>query len=158
MAAGMGDEILHLLDPRPFRFALTPDVMDAASERWRETFTDLQRETMGVFIGIVRDAIASDDLPADTAPDLVAASAWSLSCGANELYEAGLIMRGLAQPEFARSRSRMFLALLDGFGWKPYSANHDYEATRRRILSEVFGPEARQLGLLDAEPEAKAPA
>ncbi len=42
----------------------------------------------------------------------------------------------------------MFLHLLDGFGWKPLSTEHDYSATIRRVLQEVFPEEAHKLGLL----------
>jgi hypothetical protein len=33
--------------------------------------------------------------------------------------------------------------LLDGFGWKPLSSEHDYEETYRRVQQEVFSDEVR---------------
>ena len=38
--------------------------------------------------------------------------------------------------------------LLDGFGWKALSTEHDYDAARRRVFEEVFPAEARAAGLL----------
>ena len=36
--------------------------------------------------------------------------------------------------------------MLDGFGWKPLSTEWDYEATRRRIATEVFADEWKRAG------------
>jgi hypothetical protein len=36
-------------------------------------------------------------------------------------------------------------ALLDGFGWRPLSAEWDFEASRQRILAEVFPEEGELL-------------
>jgi AcrR family transcriptional regulator len=155
MAAGMGHEIKCRLDPQPFRFDLTEDILGAASARWRDAFFDLHRETMGIFVGIARDGIASGDLPARHTPEFVASTVWALCIGADALHEGGMIFRGVKEPDFAGIRQQMVLALEDGFAWQPLSRDHDYGAVRRRILAEVYAPEARQLGLLT---EAAAPA
>ena len=151
MAAGMGHEIKCRLDPQPFRFDLTEDILGAASERWRDSFFETHRETMGIFVGIARDGIASGDLPSRFSPEFIASTTWALCIGADALHEGGMIFRGTAEPEFAAIRRQMVLALEDGFEWRPLSREHDYEAVRTRILSEVYAPEARQLGLLAAE-------
>jgi len=148
MAAGMGHEIKCRLDPQPFRFDLTEDILGAASERWRDAFFEMHRETMGIFVGIARDAIASGDLPARHSPEFVASTTWALCIGADALHEGGMIFRGVASADFAAVRRQMVLALEDGFEWRPLSREHDYEAVRLRILREVYGHEARQLGLL----------
>jgi AcrR family transcriptional regulator len=148
MAAGIGHEIKTRLDPQPFRFDLTEDILAAASERWRDAFSELHRETMGIFVGIARDGIASGDLPARFAPEFVASTVWALCVGADALFEGGMICRDTPPEDFGAERRRMLLVLEDGFEWQPLSRDHDYEAVRRRILAEVYGPEARQLGLL----------
>ena len=151
-AAGMGHQILHLLDPRPFRFSLNDAILEAASERWRDMFVHYNRESVGVFTGIARDAIAAGDLPAGTDPEVVTIGTWSTACGSEDLYESGLIMRHLAPPDFDRVRNQLIAALLDGFGWRPLSTEHDYDATRQRALGEIFQDEARKLGLLPKKP------
>lgn len=148
MAAGMGHDLKCMLDPQPFRFDLTEDILEAASERWRDAFFELHRETMGIFLGIARDGIANGDLPARFTPEFVAAASWALSIGAEGLHDSGTVYRQLSRPEFSVVRRQMFLALLDGFEWQPLSRSHDYEQVRLRILAEVYGPEAKQLGLL----------
>jgi AcrR family transcriptional regulator len=148
MAAGMGHDIKCLLDPQPFRFDLTEDILTAASERWRDAFFELHRETMGIFVGIARDGIATGDLPGRFSPEFVASASWALGIGADALHEGGMIFRGLTRADFSSVRRQMYLTLQDGFEWKPLARDHDYEATRQRILTEVYAPEARQLGLL----------
>ena len=37
--------------------------------------------------------------------------------------------------------------LLDGFGWKPLRTEWDYAATLRRIATEIFPDESRQIGI-----------
>lgn len=147
-AAGMGHQILLQLDPRPFRFSLNDAILAAASERWRDMFVHYNRETIAVFTGIVRDAISAGELPEGTAPEIVTMGAWSTSCGAEELYESGLILRGLSAKDFDRMRNQLIATILDGFGWRPLSSEHDYDKVRQRILTEVYADEARQLGLL----------
>lgn len=148
MAAGMGHDLKCMLDPQPFRFDLTEDILTAASERWRDSFFELHRETMAIFVGLARDGIANGDLPARFAPEFVASSAWALCVGADALHEGGMIFRHVTPADFSAVRRQMLVTLQDGFGWKPLSQEHDYEAACRRILDEVYGPEARQLGLL----------
>ncbi len=148
VAAGMGHDLKCVLDPQPFRFDLTEDILNGASERWRDAFSEIHRETMGIFVGIARDGIASGDLPDRFAPEFVAAATWSLCIGADALHGSGMIMRGVMPADFARVRRQMSLALHDGFAWRPLSSEHDYEAVRLRILAEVYAPEARELGLL----------
>lgn len=154
MAAGMGHDLKCLLDPQPFRFDLTEDILAAASARWRDQFAELHRDTMGIFVGIARDGIASGDLPDRFDPEFVACTTWSLCIGADSLHDGGMIFRGISRADFGRIRRRMTIALQDGFEWHPLSCEHDYEAVRLRILEEVYAPEARELGLL---PETVVP-
>jgi AcrR family transcriptional regulator len=154
MAAGMGHEIKIRLDPQPFRFDLTEDILGAASERWRDAFFDLHRETMGIFVGIARDGIASGDLPMHLAPEFVASATWALCIGADALFEGGMIFRDCDSKHYPSLRRRMMFTLLDGFEWQPLSRAHDYESVRERVLAEVYAPEARQLGLLADRPDS----
>jgi AcrR family transcriptional regulator len=150
LAAGMGHDIMHMTRPQRFRMGLTEEVLAAASDRWRETFLLAHREMMGVFGGIVRDAIATGDLPVHNTPELLVSAVWALSHGVDELHESGLIFRGVPLEEYKRHETLMFEALLNGFGWRPLSTEHDYRASELRILQEVFPAEARALGLIPA--------
>lgn len=151
LAAGVGHDVKQMLDPKPFRFALNDQILNAASERWREMFLNMHRECMAIFIGIVRDGIASGDLPETEPPEFVAAAAWAACVGADELYENGFVFRGLSHADYLSVQLRIVAKLLDGLSWQPLSLDHDYEAVRLRVLAEVFEPEARELNLLPAE-------
>ncbi len=147
IATGIGSEIRHRLDP----FRVSPCTIDAsvagASERWRDAHTTILRESVGIFVGIIRDGIASGDLPPDSDPELMASSTWSLWIGADHLYRSGMIFRDQSFDEFQLARDDMLATLLDGYHWQPLSSAHDYEAVRRRILTEIFQPEAEKLGI-----------
>ena len=52
----------------------------------------------------------------------------------------------LGDPSEALRRNQN--AILDGYGWRPLTDEWDYDATRRRVLTEVFADEARQAGHL----------
>jgi len=148
LAAGVGHDVKQMLDPQPFRFALNDQILNAASERWREMFLDTHRDCMAIFVGIVRDGIASGDLPDKEPPEFVAAATWAACVGADELYENGFVFRGLSRADYLPMQLRIVATLLDGLGWQPLSHDHDYEAVRIRVLTDVFEPEARELHLL----------
>lgn len=147
-ATALGAEIKQRLDPKPSKFFLTEEILRAASERWREAFTSALQQAMGLFVGVVRDGIASGDLNDQSNPEEIACAAWSLSIGADELFDAGYILRGVTHSRYIETRGSMIGTLLDGYGWEPLARNHDYETVRSRALREVFTEEATQLGLL----------
>jgi AcrR family transcriptional regulator len=147
-ATALGAEIKQRLNPQPSKFFITPEILEAASERWREVFTNGLQTVMGIFYGVVRDGIASGDLHEKSDPEIIACSAWALTFGSEELFSAGYIFRGLKSPKFVQIRGSMVGTLLDGYGWQPLSRDHDYEAVRTRALKEVFPEEAKKLGLL----------
>lgn len=145
VASALASEIKGRLDPFRVSACMTDEILAAASERWRRTYISVLRENVGVFVGIVRDGIASGDLHPSHDPDTVAASAWSIWVGAEELFRSGMILRGRSTDEFGVARDRMLATLLDGYQWRPLASGHDYEAVRLRILAEVFPDEAERL-------------
>ncbi|MGH8018389.1 MAG: TetR/AcrR family transcriptional regulator, partial [Opitutaceae bacterium] len=147
LATGIGSEIRHRLDPVRFSPCTIDISVSAASERWRDAHAACLRENVGVFTGIVRDGIASGDLPSNADPELIASSTWSLWIGAEHLYRSGMIFRDQEFDEFQLARDSMLATLLDGYQWQPLSSVHDYEEVRRRILTEVFRPETEKLSI-----------
>lgn len=90
--------------------------------------------------GIIRDAIAADDLvlPPGVGVDDLSLSLWSLTFGCFFLMSSDidLVSRGFENPDL--SLRRACHALLDGWGWRPLFADWDYPATYERIRREVF--------------------
>ncbi|WP_442888143.1 TetR/AcrR family transcriptional regulator [Congregicoccus parvus] len=148
-AALIGSELYDRLTTFRFTPCATSDILGVASERWREAFTSNLRENVLVFGGIVRDGIAQEDLPEHHDPEQIASSVWSIWEGSEALRRAGLIYRNWPTQRFIRARDDMVATLLDGFSWRPLSHEHDYAASRRRILAEVFPKEAATTGLAE---------
>ncbi|HBP16792.1 MAG TPA: TetR family transcriptional regulator [Planctomycetes bacterium] len=109
-------------------------------ERQRELASCEQR-CMQICAGIVRDGVASGDLdlPAEVSPEELSFSLWSSSFGVFTIVTSGafhLEDMGIAEPLLAlrKGQNRM----LDGFGWRPLTDEHDYEASAARIRAEVL--------------------
>lgn len=104
---------------------------------------------MTVVTGIVRDAVAQGDLvlPEGTDPQSLCFGLWSISYGGLSMIagKPSLVELGLADPVAILRRNQQ--ALMDGHGWSPLTNEWDYEATRARVLEEVFPDEAQRAGL-----------
>lgn len=103
----------------------------------------------GTATGVIRDAVASEDLVlrADQSVDQVCIGLWNL-------YTGAFLMRGLEThidiPAVRDPMPTLYAnsqVLLDGFGWKALSTEHDYQAARLRVLDEVFPAEAKAAAL-----------
>lgn len=107
-----------------------------------------------VATGIARDAVASGDLELREGQTVeqVCVGLWNLYIGAflmNDLEHC------IDEPLVVDPLPTLFAnaqVFLDGFGWKALSTEHDYAASRLRVLSEVFPDEARKAGLLEPAP------
>jgi hypothetical protein len=96
-----------------------------------------------VVAGVVRDAVASEDLvlPQGFTPEKLVFGLWSLTSGAFSIVftSDSLAQMGLDDPfETVREHTD---ALLDGHGWKPLSHQFDSNQILNKIRSEVFGNE-----------------
>lgn len=147
-AIAVAAELERLCESIDGPMLLSEEVMAGASPEMRERFGRLQNAIIGVFQGIVRDAISSGDLPMQEHPDELAFAAWSLFVGVEELHERKMIYPDLTDRQVGEVRRRMLRRLLDGYLWKPLSDDYDYEASRMRILREMFPKEAAEAGLL----------
>ena len=105
---------------------------------------------LGITTGIVRDGIAAGDLvlPPDTTPEVLVTGLWMITYGGLGLIagKPSMAHPDLGDPSDVLRRNQN--AILDGYGWRPLTDEWDYDATRRRVLTEVFADEARQAGHL----------
>lgn len=103
-----------------------------------------------VATGIARDGVASGDLVLREGQTVeqVCVGLWNLYIGAflmNDLEHC------IDEPLVVDPLPTLFAnaqVFLDGFGWTPLSTDHDYAASRVRVLEEVFPDEAHAAGLL----------
>ncbi len=83
-------------------------------------------------------------LSASVTPEIVVFGLWSLTFGANVIILSGSPLEelGAADPLQALRTSQMML--LDGFGWRPFTADYSFDKADERLRAEVFADEFRQ--------------
>ncbi|WP_419191120.1 TetR/AcrR family transcriptional regulator [Saltatorellus ferox] len=106
----------------------------------------------GTATGVIRDAVASGDLALRPGQSVeqVCVGLWNLYTGAFLMrdLESHLNIPAVTDPMPALVANSQ--VLLDGFGWRALSTEHDYESARLRVFEEVFPTEAKAAGLLPA--------
>lgn len=145
-AISVADETLAVRYPE---FYQTEHLLNTASIN--NKCSDLRREQMltgavrcmSVLEAIVRDGVAHGDLELDRSlpPNQICFGLWSMSLGAHTLKQCGKPLEkiGIDDPMIVLWANQQ--RLLDGYGWKPLSRDHDYNRLRQRIREEVFGEE-----------------
>ncbi len=122
-----------------------PSIWEKTSPEAREKMQACKGRCIGIIDGVIRDAIAQGDLelPEPVTPDDLRFGLWALALGGHCLVASSpgdsLAEHGVQNP--FRTLDYISMMLLDGFGWRPLSNEHDYEATYRRVQEEVFSDE-----------------
>jgi AcrR family transcriptional regulator len=120
-----------------------PSVRQKISEKSHFEINNCEAVCMNVVAGVVRDAIAAEDLvlPDTFSPEQLVFGLWSLTSGgfAIAARSGSLPHLGLDQP-FALVHHHTS-ALLDGFNWHPHSSEYDMQNMIRRVCEEVLGDE-----------------
>ena len=117
-----------------------PSVRQKISEKSQHEIHNIEVQCMGIVAGIVRSAIASEDLvlaPGAT-PEQLVFGLWSLSAGgfAIAARSGSLPHLGIDKPfELVHEHTA---ALMDGFGWAPKSSEYDASELNQRIHREVL--------------------
>ena len=151
-AVGVSLELFVRLYPRHVKTEQifnTESIREKTPEARMEQLFGSELGCMRVVVGIVNDAVKAGDLvlPDGVAAEDVCFGLWSLTYGGQTIIEAKPHLGdvGIVRPEAALRRNQH--AFMDGFGWHPLTREWDYDATRRRILDEVFPDEAKAAGL-----------
>lgn len=150
LAVGTAAELFVRLYPDHFKLeqiVRSDSIWEKTSENRRSVMRSCESRCMGIVGGVVRDAVAQGDLtlPAELAPEDLVFGLWSISLGAfsivttsDQLNELGI------KDAFAAFRENV-TKMVDGYGWRPLSHEHDYDGTLVRIQEEVFANEFRNL-------------
>jgi AcrR family transcriptional regulator len=123
--------------------------MRKVSQKQRDRVFAQERRVLNAITGVVRDAIAQGDLPAEKfGGPLCEELAFGICClidgGHSVMSRHGSIEDlGLKDPCEAIARTLDLLA--DGSGWRPLSSEIDFNAVRERIRATVFEEESRRL-------------
>ena len=115
-------------------------VREKTSEKRRSVIQGCEMQCMSVVAGLVRDAIAAEDLvlPKGFTPEKLVFGLWSLTTGAFAIIftSDSLQQMGLVEPfETVRDHTK---AILDGHGWSPLSNEFDSKKILKKIRKEVF--------------------
>lgn len=145
-AIGLASEIFVRAYPDFFQFERIlnlPSVREKTSEKRQLVIRDCELGCMSIVAGLVRDAVAAEDLvlAKNFTPEKLVFGLWSLVTGAYSiaLSSDSLDQMGLDDPfETVRDHTS---ALLDGFNWHPLSHEYDLKKLNKKIRKEVFNNE-----------------
>ncbi len=145
-AVGVADELFVRLYPQHFQIeqvVFVSSIWEKTSEKMRFQMRSSQQSCMGVVAGIVRDAVASQDLvlPEEMEPEDVVFTVWSLSFGAHSILSQSGSLTELGIEEPFKAIRHGINHTLDGFGWGPLSDEYDYLALFDRLPEELFADE-----------------
>ena len=129
-------------------YVRTSDLDAKASTARLEKLFAADIDIMGIGISIIEDALATGEfkLPHHMNLQQVTFGIWTTAFGSiallNSMIESCPISSGLLLDQEFFNNSNI---MMDGFGFKPLSTEHDTKASLKRILSEVFAPEVAAL-------------
>lgn len=150
MAMGMGDELFARLFPDDLRSCLMmrmASIREKTSIERQVRLKSLEQRCMNIFAGIARDGIAQGDLPAESNPETLCFSLWSISFGVYTLMKTDIPLSELGIEDPYEALNQSCHSLLDGYRWKPLSTDWDYEKSLERVRKEIFPHEFEQLEL-----------
>ncbi len=148
-AFGIADRLLSLQYPHGFplvQLVRQPSIWAKCSDTRKEIYGKTGGRCFELAMEVAQDAIQSGELPESVKPDQIIWGLVSLSKGAHLITEEGMF-RDIEEVE---SQPLQYLFdnyhhYLDGAGWTPLLADHDYEASRERIVKELFAEEFTSL-------------
>ena len=145
-AIGFAAELFVQLYPDHFtveQIIRSSSIWEKTSEKRRLVMRSCEARCIGIVAGIVRDAIARDELelPENSSPEDLVFGLWSMTYGAYSIIATSpsLIELGIHDPFEAVRENQT--RLLDGYDWKPLSGEHDYQVVYERIREELFHEE-----------------
>ncbi|MBL4845622.1 MAG: TetR/AcrR family transcriptional regulator [Planctomycetes bacterium] len=151
LGMGVAAEVFLRLYPDHFKaeqITRAASIREKISAERAQHLLQLEHGCVDVATAIVQDAVQAGELslPEGVPPETVSFGLWCLTYGVfTLLVTEGRPLAELGFPEPLRLLEHNQNLLLDGHGWTPLSADHDYAAVRTRLLAEVFPEELAQL-------------
>lgn len=153
LAFGVADELFARLHPHFYGSELVVRMADLGNRVSGERRVAFERQDLCIlgWLGeIVQGGHDAGDLPlrAPWSRDRVVFALLTQALGLHSAEQNfPHLLRALDGVDPQVDSRASLHALCDGLGWRPLSAEWDYDATFRRILQEVFAREARHVGL-----------
>ena len=138
----------------PLRFMLvisakSGQILEKASESRRNQLLDTESRLMALPVyHLIVPALESGECkpPMPLAPEQIIYSCWSNAFGAIALLEDDVRCCSIRQDMHAEREVLISINLvLDGLGWQPLSADHDWRGEAKRAIETLFGEELKRL-------------
>lgn len=113
----------------------TEDTQQALSEEQRTRLDEADTRMLSVFFPIAGEALEKGELvlPRGARLETFCLSLWALLYGVTEVMRGGLPLQALRLEDPLEEFLKGLQWMLDGYGWRPYSHEFDYETTRCRV-------------------------
>lgn len=150
-AIGIAYKLHSLLYPTEFMLVIsakTPSVREKSTAKRQEEHLALEQAILGIMLKIISDGLSSGDLALQPhlSPAQVAFSLWAMSFGTIALLHESLDRCTVrSEMELERELINHCNLLLDGLQWKPFTADHDWLETLKRLKEEIFKDEVAEL-------------
>jgi hypothetical protein len=144
----VGEAVRHYFRLHPESLRLlgaigTEDVGERITEDQRTRLAEADLQVLGIIQVLIEAGINAGDLalPDGATPPMLCLTLWSMFEGATAAMRGGipLAQSGLADPMAGLMLSVQYI--LDGYGWRPFTNEWDYDATRHRIQTTLFPTE-----------------
>lgn len=149
-AIGIADRLFVSSYPDHFRveqIIRSASMIERTSTDRREVLRICETRCMATAAGIVRDAVSSGDLalPPERTPEDLMFGLWSMAFGTRMISDTTGQMEELGVKDTEAALKQNMHAMLDGYGWKPFSHEWQYDQTEVRIINELYPDEAKNL-------------
>ena len=146
LAFGEADELFFRLYPHHYRALQHVRVASQLGRKVQPRRDRLRRcesRVMSLLTGVIRDAITAADLEMATprSPEALAFSVWALTFGTRALMNTAVASSQLGIEDGFGTVCEVSNLLFDALDWRPLSGEWDYQETRSRIRTELFGRE-----------------
>ncbi len=118
-------------------------IWQKTSEVRREVLRSCERRCVSTIAGIVRDGIAREELKLqhEMTPEDIVFALWSINWGAFSIMTTTTQLADLGIRRPVDTLGHSIDMMLDGYGWRPLSKDHDYRKVERRVMREIFADE-----------------
>ena len=149
LAVGEAAELASRLHPDEMRIAEIIRTQ-AAAERIpagrRMDVTTAQNRAASLIMGIIRDAIAREELilPPMASAESLCFGFWTIAMGGYATLVGTLALPEMGVGDVYAAVKTNYHLLADGYGWHPLTSELDYDEVITRIRESVFPEESRQ--------------
>ena len=139
-------ELFVRLYPHHFKtelLILNESIRAKGSRELRRQLEACEQQNMSIVSGVVRDGLAQGDFVGvpGISPEEIVFGIWTGAFGAFVLMSSDTPLTALGIQDPMKALKFSMHALLDGFGWRPYFSEWDYEKTSERVKREIFSKE-----------------